>query len=203
MVKWCLHDRTAAAMVLRPLVALVAMLALAHSPAGRRSMGPAGAQLDSAEGRLAFAEFKTLHSRAYPGAAEEARRYAIFLANLRQIDELNADLTDTAEYGVGKFADYLPEEMPRARAPLTRTRGPRRLDEAEGECSDPLGCHYAGQCYAGRRFPAFCNGSLPDHIDWTELGAVTPVKDQGDCGNCVSRWTTASRLYPLVCIRSV
>eukprot|EP01047_Picozoa_sp_COSAG01_P032878 COSAG01_NODE_2395_length_7772_cov_6.326860_2_plen_364_part_00 len=129
--------------------------------------------------RAVFDAFKATYGREYT-AQEDERRFAIFQRNVQLIEELNADLSDHAEYAVGKFADREPHELPRR----------RRQPQKEDECTDPLKCLWGGAkgkpgpCYVGRRFPAFCNGTLPSHLDWTQLGAVTGVKDQGDCGNC-------------------
>ena len=49
-----------------------------------------------------------------------------------------------------------------------------------------------GTCYASKRFAANCVMSkLPESYDWSALGATTPIKDQGDCGDCFTFGETA------------
>ncbi|CAN6281345.1 unnamed protein product [Urochloa humidicola] len=106
------------------------------------------------------------HGRVYKDEAEKARRLEIFGANARLIDSFNA----VGKYGhrlaTNKFADLTDEEFRAART------GYRRPAAAAAAGSSRF------------RYENFSLADAPQSMDWRAMGAVTGVKDQGECGCC-------------------
>ncbi|KAH7671969.1 Actinidain protein [Dioscorea alata] len=100
------------------------------------------------------------------------QRYEIFKDNLRFIDEHNAG-NHSFVLGLNRFADLTNDEYRSTYLGLRRSRSNRIPKVSD-------------------RYRFNAGDELPDSIDWRELGAVAPVKDQGSCGSCWAFSTIAA-----------
>ena len=104
-------------------------------------------------------QWMTSHGRVYKDAAEKEERYNIFKANVEQIESFNKASNQAYKLGVNQFADLTNEEF------KLRNRFKSHV------CSTTLSSFKYENITA-----------VPSTMDWRKKGAVTPVKDQGQCG---------------------
>ncbi|XP_053682561.1 uncharacterized protein LOC128733037 isoform X2 [Sabethes cyaneus] len=115
--------------------------------------------------RHLFEKFKLRHNRTYQSTLEHEMRFRIFKNNLFQIEQLNKYERGTAKYGITHFADMTSTEYKQRTGLVVPNEQERNL------IRNPLA-------------KIDENIHLPEAFDWRDLGAVSPVKNQGSCGSC-------------------
>ncbi|TMW91717.1 hypothetical protein EJD97_013981 [Solanum chilense] len=118
-----------------------------------------------------FQEWKQKHGKVYMNKKEEEMKLENFKRNVKYIVEKNSKRKSDSDYLVGltKFADMSNEEF-------------RQVHTYK--ITIPFNKRKTIQMKVAEKETTLFSCDAPPSIDWRKHGAVTKVKDQGQCGAC-------------------
>ncbi|CAN6700567.1 unnamed protein product [Malus baccata var. baccata] len=128
---------------------------------GAWSSGATSRTLQDASMYGRYEQWLTRYGRVYNDVNEKETRFKIFKENVAFIESSNKDANKPYRLSVNQFADLTNEEF---KASRNGFKG--------HECSTKTSFKYEN-----------LTASLPATMDWRKKGAVTPIKDQGQCAN--------------------
>ena len=122
--------------------------------------------------------FKLTHLKKYESHIEERFRLKIYMENKAKVEKHNWQAMQgkhSYTLKMNKYGDLLSHEF---RSMLNGYKQrPRNATRSFQGATFIRNAHMT---------------TLPSKVDWRKLGAVTPVKDQGECGSCWSFSTTGA-----------
>ncbi|KAK8607114.1 hypothetical protein V6N13_052860 [Hibiscus sabdariffa] len=104
------------------------------------------------------------YGRVYKNDADKEIRFKIFKSNVEFIDSFNAAGDRSYKLSINEFADQTNDEFRAFRNGYIRSQGLTTRKQTPFRYENVT--------------------SLPASIDWRQKGAVTPIKDQAQCGSC-------------------
>ena len=110
-------------------------------------------------------EWMGRYAKVYKDPQERERRFKIFKENVNYIEAFNNAANKPYTLGINQFADLTNEEFI---APRNRFKG-----------------HMCSSITRTTTFKYENVTAIPSTVDWRQKGAVTPIKDQGQCGKCL------------------
>lgn len=105
--------------------------------------------------------------RVYSDNSEQASRFEIFKKNLEFVETFNMNTNITFKLDVNQFSDLTEEEFRAKYMGLVVPEGTKEISETD----KPMSFRFENVSETG------------ESLDWRLEGAVTSVKNQGQCGN--------------------